>query len=53
MPKSIIKLRSDVNMRSIHEERVFNMCAGSLIAWHNPNCDVMLLIAFPSRVDLY
>ena len=39
-------------MRSIHQEEVFNMCAGSLITWYNPNCDVMLSITFPSKVDL-
>ena len=39
-------------MRSIHEEEVFNMCVGSLITWYNPNCDVMLLITFPSKERL-
>ena len=39
-------------MRSIHEGEVFNMCVGSLITCYDPNCDVMLLITFPSKVDL-
>ena len=39
-------------MWSIDKEEVFNMCVGSLVTWYNPNCDVMLSITFPSRVDL-
>ena len=30
-PESIIKLGSDVKMRPMHEEEVFNTCVGSLI----------------------
>ena len=39
-------------MRSIPEEKVYNMWVGSLITWCNPNCDVILSITFPSKVDL-
>ena len=52
MPESIIKLGNHVKMRAVHEEEVFNVCVGSLITWYNPNCDVMLSITFPSKVDL-
>ena len=53
MTEWIIKLGSDVSMRSIHEEEVSSVCVGSLITWCNPNCDVMLSITFPSKVDFY
>ena len=39
-------------MRSVHKEEVSNMGVGSLIAWCNPNCDGMLPITFPLKVDL-
>ena len=39
-------------MRSMHGEEVFNMYVGSLITWYNVNCDVMLSITFPSKVNL-
>ena len=38
-------------MCSIHEE-LCNMCVGTLIIWCVPNCDIMLSIIFPSKVDL-
>ena len=52
MPESIIKLGSDINMRSRHKEEIFNMYVGSLITWYNTNCDVMLSITFPPKADL-
>ena len=48
----MIKLGSDVNMRSRHEEKVSNMCGSSLINWHNPNYGVMLSITLPLNADL-
>ena len=45
-------LVSDVNMKSIHEKEVSNKCVGSWSNWCNPNCDVMLSIPFPLKVDL-
>ena len=50
-PESNIKLGSDVKIRSMHEEEVFNMWVDCLITWYNPNY-VMLSIRFPSKVDL-
>ena len=48
----MIKLGSDVNMRSRHEEKVSNMCGSSLINSHNPNYGVMLSITLPLNADL-
>ena len=48
----MIKLGSDVNMGSMFEEKVSNMCIISLITCYNPNCDVISSIALPSKVDL-
>ena len=52
-PESIIKLGTDVNMRSIHEEELSTICVGSSITWCNPNYDVMLSITLQKLIYLY
>ena len=42
----------DVNIKSIQDGEVFDMCVGSLISWCKPNYAVTFSIAFPSWLDL-
>ena len=48
----LIKFGCDANMRSIREEELFKICAGSFMTWCNPNCDVTFSNAFPWEVLL-
>ena len=41
---SVIKFGCEVNIRSIHEDEVSNICVGSLITWCKANCDDFLLL---------
>ena len=41
-----------VNVRSIRDDEVIDMCVGSLIICFKPNCAVTFLIAFPLWLDL-
>ena len=49
-PDSVIKFRSKVNIRSMHEEEYSNIYVGSLITWWKPNCDEIFSIALPAIV---
>ena len=45
-PDSTTKFGCYVNIKSTGEEEFFSKWVGSLINWYNPNCEVILLIAF-------
>ena len=48
----VIKLGCDVTIRWIQDDKVFDMCAGSLIICCKPNCAATFSVAFPSILDL-
>ena len=50
--ESVTKFGWDVNIRSIQDDEVFDMCVGSLIICCKPNCAVTFSISFPSWLDL-
>ena len=37
---SISKFHSELNIKSIHEKELFQICVGSLISWCKPFCEV-------------
>ena len=50
--ESVIKSVCNVNIRSIQEDIVFDMCVGSLIICCKANCTVRFSIEFSSWLDL-
>ena len=51
-PESVIKLGWDVNIKSIQDDEVFDMCAGFLIICCKPSFAVSFSISFPSWLNL-
>ena len=49
-PDPVIRFGCEVNIRSIHEEEVSNICVGLLIIWCKPNCNEILFIVLSSLV---
>ena len=49
-PDSIIKFGFAVNIRSIYEDEVSNICVGSSITWCKANGDDIFSITLPSLV---
>ena len=49
-PDSVTKFGCEVNIRSIHEGEVSNICIGLLITWCKADCDDIFSITLPSLV---
>ena len=49
-PDLVIKFGCEVIIRSIHSQKGFNICVGTLITWFKRNCDEIFYMALPSIV---